>query len=234
TRASPPSSTRSATTPSRSTSCPTSSASPRCAAASRSSSRSRSSTCASPRSTAGIPLRSACWTSLSGARHWSSAHRGSSRVPRRPAARAPELRRGVPPAGARLHAPPQGEGGHHGLGANQRLARPDLDRETDRIRPLLHRALEPRPRPEDPPPDLLVRFPQPQRVLSDATGAPSAAGWWRTTAVRDGLLGALTLGLAASISLSEATLVVLAAWLAFGRRAAGARRAGWPLAGPLV
>jgi len=70
--------------------------------------------------------------------------------------------------------------------------------------------------------------------LSDATGAPSAAGWWRTTAVRDGLLVALTLGLAASISLSEATLVVLAAWLAFGRRAAGARRAGWPLAGPLV
>src|SRR5205823_12688860 len=66
------------------------------------------------------------------------------------------------------------------------------------------------------------------------TGAPSAAGWWRTTAVRDGLLVALTLGLAASISLSEATLVVLAAWLAFGRRAAGARRAGWPLAGPLV
>ena len=70
--------------------------------------------------------------------------------------------------------------------------------------------------------------------MSDATGAPSAAGWWRTTAVRDGLLVALTLGLAASISLSEATLVVLAAWLAFGRRAAGARRAGWPLAGPLV
>ena len=74
--------------------------------------------------------------------------------------------------------------------------------------------------------------------MSDATDAPSApatrAGWWRITAVRDGLLVALTLGLAASISLSELTLVVLAAWLAFGRRAAGGRRAGWPLAGPLV
>src|SRR5439155_18356800 len=30
------------------------------------------------------------------------------------------------------------------------------------------------------------------------------------------------------------TLVVLAAWLAFGPRETGARRAGWPLAGPLV
>src|SRR5207245_907174 len=47
-------------------------------------------------------------------------------------------------------------------------------------------------------------------------------------------LVALTLGLAASITLSELTLVVLAAWLAFGPRETGARRAGWPLAGPLV
>ena len=53
-------------------------------------------------------------------------------------------------------------------------------------------------------------------------------------AVRGWLLLALTLGLAASISLSEATLVVLAAWLVFGPRDPGPRRAGWPFAGPLV
>ena len=55
-----------------------------------------------------------------------------------------------------------------------------------------------------------------------------------TAAVRGWLLLALTLGLAASITLSELTLVVLAAWLAFGPREAGAARAGWPLVGPLA
>jgi len=53
-------------------------------------------------------------------------------------------------------------------------------------------------------------------------------------AVRGWLLVALTLGLAASITLSELTLVVLAAWLAFGPRETGARRVGWPLLGPLA
>jgi len=73
--------------------------------------------------------------------------------------------------------------------------------------------------------------------LSGATEAPSAPGTpgrpW-IAAVRRWLLLALTLGLAASISLSELTLVVLAAWLVFGPREAGAARAGWPLAGPFV
>ena len=73
--------------------------------------------------------------------------------------------------------------------------------------------------------------------MNDASDALSAAGTpagpW-TAAVRGWLLVALTLGLAASITLSELTLVVLAAWLAFGPRETGARRVGWPLAGPLV
>ena len=73
--------------------------------------------------------------------------------------------------------------------------------------------------------------------MSGATEAPSAPGTpgrpW-IAAVRRWLLLALTLGLAASISLSELTLVVLAAWLVFGPREAGAARAGWPLAGPFV
>src|SRR5207249_6863365 len=55
---------------------------------------------------------------------------------------------------------------------------------------------------------------------------------------RNWLLGALTVGLAASITLSEATLVVLAVVLVAGRRAAaeGAARprATWPLIGPLI
>lgn len=53
-------------------------------------------------------------------------------------------------------------------------------------------------------------------------------------AARGWLLLALTVGLAASITLSEVTLVVLAVWLALGRRRAGAARAGWPLLGPMA
>ncbi len=53
------------------------------------------------------------------------------------------------------------------------------------------------------------------------------------TALLAWLLGALTVGLAASITLSESMLVVLAVVLIFGPR--GARpRAGWPLLGPVV
>ena len=55
---------------------------------------------------------------------------------------------------------------------------------------------------------------------------------------RDWLLGALTIGLAASITLSEASLVVLAVVLVAGRFAAPApsvrRRPAWPLIGPLL
>ena len=52
--------------------------------------------------------------------------------------------------------------------------------------------------------------------------------------VRGWLLLALTVGLAASISLAEITLVLLAAWLVFGPRPAVRPRAGWPLLGPLA
>lgn len=52
--------------------------------------------------------------------------------------------------------------------------------------------------------------------------------------VRSWLLLALTVGLAASISLAEITLVLLAAWLVFGPRPAAVPRAGWPLLGPLA
>ncbi len=52
--------------------------------------------------------------------------------------------------------------------------------------------------------------------------------------MRGWLLLALTVGLAASISLAEITLVLLAAWLVFGPRPAVAPRAGWPLLGPLA
>jgi O-antigen ligase len=55
---------------------------------------------------------------------------------------------------------------------------------------------------------------------------------------RDWLLGALTVGLAASITLSETTLVVLAVVLVAGWRAmlerAVPRRPAWPLIGPLL
>ena len=52
--------------------------------------------------------------------------------------------------------------------------------------------------------------------------------------MRRWLLLALTLGLAASITISEIALVVLAVWLVFGPRPAGAPRASWPLLGPLA
>jgi O-antigen ligase len=45
---------------------------------------------------------------------------------------------------------------------------------------------------------------------------------------------ALTVGLAASITLAETTLVLLAVWLALGAWRAGAARPGWPLLGPLA
>src|SRR5262249_10947043 len=144
--------------------------------------------------------------------------------PGRPAPGAPELRRGLSQARPRLHAPPQGEGGDHRLGPDQRLARQHVDREADRVRPLLHRALEPRLRSEDPRADHLGRLsPQPQRPLS------RTPGW---------LLRALAVGLSASISLSETARVVRAVGLGAGRLGARGRAARvrpvWPLIGPLL
>ena len=48
-----------------------------------------------------------------------------------------------------VHAAAQGEGGHHRLGAGQRLARQHIPREADRVRPVLHRKLVRRPRHQD-------------------------------------------------------------------------------------
>ena len=67
----------------------------------------------------------------------------------RPAARAPVLRRAVQAAHAAVHAAPQGQGRAHRLGPGQRLARQHLDREADRVRPLLHRELVGHARPQD-------------------------------------------------------------------------------------
>src|SRR5439155_1650071 len=52
--------------------------------------------------------------------------------------------------------------------------------------------------------------------------------------VRGTLLVALVAGLAASITLAETTLVVLALWLVFGPRPAGTLRVRWPLLAPFV
>ena len=70
-------------------------------------------------------------------------------VDRRPAARAPLLRRAVQAPHPAVHAPPQGQGRHHRLGAGQRLARQHVAREAHRVRPLLHRELVGRPRHQD-------------------------------------------------------------------------------------
>ena len=51
------------------------------------------------------------------------------------------LRRPVQAPVPAVHAPAQGQVGDHRVGAGQRLARQHLDREADRIRPLLHREL---------------------------------------------------------------------------------------------
>src|SRR5213079_1595101 len=86
--------------------------------------------------------------------------------PGRPAAGAAVVRGGLPASRAALHAAAQGEGRHHGVGADQRLARQYLDREAHRVRPLLHRALVARLRHQDPAADHLARLPQPERVLT--------------------------------------------------------------------
>src|SRR5207245_2676156 len=86
--------------------------------------------------------------------------------PGRPAAGAAVVRGGLPASHAALHAAAQGEGRHHGVGADQRLARQYVDREAHRVRPLLHRALVARLRHQDPAADHLARLPQPERVLT--------------------------------------------------------------------
>jgi len=56
-----------------------------------------------------------------------------------------------------------------------------------------------------------------------------------TSRVRDTLLVLLAVGLAASISLSETVLLVLASWLVATRKARGGYRPlGWPMAGPIL
>src|SRR6185436_2741953 len=149
-----------------------------------------------------------------------------------PAARATELRRGVPAPGAGLHAASQDEGGHHRLGADQRLARQHLDREAHRVRSGLHRALVASLRPDHPAQDSVARVSQPERVLTDA--APADAGRRWLLAARTPLLVLLVLGLVSSISLTQVTLALLAVWLGLARRAGIVARLRLPLAVPLV
>jgi putative inorganic carbon (HCO3(-)) transporter len=56
----------------------------------------------------------------------------------------------------------------------------------------------------------------------------------RLLRLRDGLLVALVVGLALSISLSEVTLAALAVWLVWTRRVPPVSRAAWPLLTPLL
>jgi O-antigen ligase len=63
-------------------------------------------------------------------------------------------------------------------------------------------------------------------------GAPATASLARVPP--RALLLALVAGLAASISLSQLTLAVLALWLAWQGRDVAARATGWPLAGPIL
>ncbi|PYO48806.1 MAG: hypothetical protein DMD84_19975, partial [Candidatus Rokuibacteriota bacterium] len=56
----------------------------------------------------------------------------------------------------------------------------------------------------------------------------------RALALRDALVAALVVGLAVSITLSETSLVVLAAWLVWTRRARTMSRASWPLLAPVL
>src|SRR5262249_34153122 len=141
--------------------------------------------------------------------------------PGRPATRAPVVRGRFPTPRAALHAAAQGQGRHHGLGADQRLARQYVDREAHRVRPLLHRALVARLRHQDPAANDLARLPPPERILtavSDALrGVLPGERPWRARVV-DALLVALAIGLACSITLSELTLLVLAAVLLTGAR----------------
>src|SRR5205814_6010249 len=70
--------------------------------------------------------------------------------------------------------------------------------------------------------------------VGGASGQGPGPGRAWADVVRDGLLVALVLGLAASITLSETTLVVLALLLLFGRRPARAPGPGWPLRAPIA
>ena len=70
-------------------------------------------------------------------------------VHRRPPSGAAVLRRTVQAPHPAIHAPAQGQGRDHRLGASQRLARQHVTREAHRIRPLLHRELVGRPRSQD-------------------------------------------------------------------------------------
>src|SRR5205085_5069673 len=155
--------------------------------------------------------------------------------PGRPSARAAVVRGRLSASCAALHAAAQGEGRDHRLGADQRLAGQHLDREAHRVRPLLHRALVPRLRHQDPAADRLARLPQPERlltaVLATLRGALPTERLDHARVVA-ALLVVLAAGLAFSITLSETTLVVLAALLIVSGSADALRRA--PLTGPIV
>jgi O-antigen ligase len=78
----------------------------------------------------------------------------------------------------------------------------------------------------------VARVSQPERVLTDSAPAASGQRWLR--GARTPLLVLLVLGLVASISLSQTTLVLLAVWLVLARCAGIVSRLRLPLALPLV
>jgi len=68
---------------------------------------------------------------------------------------------------------------------------------------------------------------------TDRSGAAEPGSPW-VGRVDAWLLAALTVGLAASITLSEFALAILALWLTVTRRWPGVRGGGWPLAAPMT
>jgi putative inorganic carbon (HCO3(-)) transporter len=79
----------------------------------------------------------------------------------------------------------------------------------------------------------VARVQEPQRVLTPGAGVgATVATWLRADALRVMLI-LLVAGLAASISLSQATLVVLAVWL-LRERLRDRLTLSWPLAAPLL
>src|SRR5207302_8947477 len=153
-----------------------------------------------------------------------------------PAAGTAGLRGGLPAPRAGLHAAPQGQGRHHRLGADQRLARQHVDREAHRVRPRLHRAVVHRLRPEEPRPDTVARLPQPERLLTlhGAVTLPRPVTLRRFELARAVLLAAFVVGLAASISLAQLALTGLLLWVLLARWQGMLGALRWPLWPPIA
>src|SRR5690606_13976853 len=87
-------------------------------------------------------------------------------VRRRAETGATRFHRGVSGSRAAVHAAPQGQGRHYGMGSGERLAREYVDREAHRVRSLLHPELVLEARLQDYGHDALVRIRTQERVLN--------------------------------------------------------------------